>query len=68
MKIPEDIEKTLPITIDYFEYDLGAWGKARLQRWPLMDSADYKPMIVRWTETYEPNREFTQQIQINGTT
>lgn len=68
MRIPEDIEKTLPITIEYFEYDLGTWGKARIQRWPLMDSIpNYTPVIMHWDEIFEA-QPFKLQTQDNGTT
>jgi hypothetical protein len=70
MKIHEDIENTLPKQ-DYIEYDLGPWGKARIQRWPLMDSpnlGDYTPVIIRWEDIFENSPSFTLQTDYNGTT
>ncbi len=70
MKIPDDIEKTLPKQ-DYWEYDLGPWGKALVQRWPLLDSITprhVEPVIISWEAIFENSPSFTLQTDYNGTT
>lgn len=83
MKIHEDIENTLPKQ-DYWEYDLGPWGKVRMIRWPVTASGHYEPdiiqnqplvtaehytpVIIDWGQTPENIQRFTIQTRDNGTT